>query len=118
MIITCRNVLAGLRKLTSNTEDLLSFLGDTYCICLSEDTNKTYDYTKYKGEINSIISQLVSDGYMEYAYNEFNFTLTQRGLHPYRFQWESFKSFLFKSVLVPILVSLVTTLLTLLVQSW
>lgn len=118
MIYTCRNVLAGLRKLTSSTEDLLSFLGNTYCICLIDDIDKTYDYTKYQGEIHSIIKQLVSDGYLEYAQNEYNFTLTQRGLHPYRFQWEACKSFLFRSILIPILVSLATTLLTLLMQEW
>lgn len=116
MISTCRNVLTGLRKLTSNTEDLLSFLGDTYCICLVDDIDKTYDYTKYQGEIHSIIKQLVSDGYLEYGYNEYNFILTQRGLHPYRFQWEACRSFLLRSILVPILVAFATTLLTLLMQ--
>lgn len=117
MISTCRHVLSGLRKLASNSEDLLCFLGDTYCICLYEDTDKTYDYTKYKGEINSIIKQLVSDGYMEYAFNEFHFTLTQRGLHPYRFQWENIKIFLLQSIFVPIVVSIATTLITLLITS-
>ena len=116
MINTCRNVLSGLRKLSSNTEDILSFLSGTYCIRLLSDTSKTYDYTKYNGEIVSIISQLVSDGYLKYSFNECNFTLTQRGLHPYRFQWESCKSFLLRSILVPILVAFATTLLTLLMQ--
>ena len=118
MIYTCRNVLRGLRKLTFNTEDVLSFLEGTFFICRFDDYSQTYDYTKYKGEINGIIKQLSFDGYLEYAYSETSFRLTQRGLHPYRFQWESCKSFLFRSILVPILVSLATTLLTLLMQEW
>ncbi len=116
MISTCRNVLKNLRKLSSNTEDILVFLGNTYCICRYDDSNSVYDYSKYKGEINSIIRQLVSDGYMAYSFNEHHFTLTQKGLHPYRFRWETTKHFLFSSILVPIAVSLATTLLTLLVQ--
>lgn len=116
MIYTCKNVLRGLRKISSNTEDLLSFWGNEPSISLVYDDSKNYDYTKYQGEIHSIIKQLVSDGYLEYAQNEYNFTLTQRGLHPYHFQWEACKSFLLRSILVPILVAFATTLLTLLMQ--
>lgn len=117
MTIQCRKVLNGLRKLSSNTEDILGYLGGTNYICLDADINKTYDYTKYKGEIKGIICQLVSDGYLKYGFNENYFTLTQRGLHPYQFQWDAFKGFLWKSILVPIFVSLVTTLLTLLLKA-
>lgn len=116
MTNSCRNVLKNLRKLSSSTEDVLAFLGDTYCICRCDDTENVYDYNEYKGEINSAIKQLVSDGYLEYSINEYHFTLTQKGLHPHQFQWDAFKSFLFTSILVPIGVSFATTLLTLLVQ--
>lgn len=116
MISTCRTVLSSLRKLSSNSECSLSFLGNTHQICLASDKSKIYDPAKYKGEINGIISQLVSDGYLEYSYSNLSFHLTQRGLHPYRFQWESCKSFLLRSILVPILVAFATTLLTLLMQ--
>ena len=117
MIQSCRKVLNELRKLSSSTESILAFLGDTYCICLYDDYTKTYDYTKYKDEITSIIKFLVSEGYLEYTINEFHFTLTQKGLHPYQFQWEIIKKFLLNSILVPIAVSLLTTLLTLLAQA-
>lgn len=111
----CRKVLNGLRELSSNTEDILVFLGNTYCICRYDDTDKTYDYAKYKGEINSVIRQLIADGYLEYSFNEYHFTLTQKGLHPHQFQWDNFKNFLWSSIVVPIFVSLATTLLTLLI---
>lgn len=116
MINTCRDVLKNLRKLSYCTEDTLGFLGNSYCICRYDDYDKVYDYGKYKGEISSIIEQLVSDGYIKYAINENTFTLTQKGLHPYRFEWEAIKHFLLTSVLVPIVVSVVTTLLTLFVE--
>ncbi len=117
MIRSCRKVLKKLRKLSSSTENILCFLGDTCCICLYTDYSKVYDYTKYKGEINSIIKQLVADGYLTYSFNEYHFTLTQRGLHPCQFRWDALKRFLLNSILVPIAVSLLTTLLTLLVQA-
>lgn len=126
MTIQCRNVLNGLRKLSSSTEDVLWFVDETYYICLDSDsdTERKYDYTKYKGEIHGIIKQLVMDGYLEYDsdddgdVNELYFALTHKGLHPYQLQWDAFKSFLFRSVLVPVIVSLATTVLTLLVEAW
>ena len=39
--------------------------------------------------------------------------LTELSLYPYEFQIERIKSFLFKSILVPIIVSFLTTLMTL-----
>ncbi len=117
MISTCRTVLSSLRKLSSNSECTLSFLGNTHQFCLASDKSKIYDPAKYKGEINGIISQLVSDGYLEYSYSNLSFHLTQRGLHPYRFQWEAVKFFLFRSILVPIIVSFATSALTLLAKA-
>lgn len=116
MIRSCRIVLKGLRTLSSNTEDALTLLGGTTEICRADDYDRTYDYAKYKGEINGILRQLESDGCL--VFSGIDFSLTQKGLHPYQFQWEAFKGFLFKSILVPVLVSLATTLITLCIQAW
>lgn len=116
MIKPCRDVLHGLQKLTNNTEDILSFLDDTTCICRFDDYSNTYDYYKYRNEIRSIISQLVKDGYLEYSSSKSQFHLTQLGLHLYQFKIEAIKRFLFTSILVPIVVSVATTVITLLVQ--
>lgn len=117
MTHSCRIVLNNLRILSDNSEDSLGFLLGTSCICLSDNISKKYDYSKYKREIRSIIRQLALDGFLSYNGSESNFTLTQRGLHPHQFQWDAFKSFLFKSILVPIGVSFVTTLFTLLMRA-
>lgn len=115
MIRPCRCVLKELRKLANNTEDVLDFLGNTTCICRTDDYDKTYDYSRYHGEIHSIIRQLIADGYLAENRGE-SFTITLHGLHPYQFQWDSLKKFLFKSVLVPIVVSFVTSLIVLFLQ--
>lgn len=115
MIRSCRAVLNGLRTLSNDSEIYLTLLRKSDSIARvghrSDDFPRTYNYTKYKGEINSILKQLESDGYLVFSGTKFS--LTQKGLHPYQFQWETLKSFLVKSVLVPILVSLATTLITL-----
>lgn len=116
MIKPCKKVLSGLRKLSSKSDAIMGFLCNTDCICLLDDTEKTYNYSKYKNEIESIIKYLCEEGYLEYSINEYRFTLTTKGLHPYRFQWESIKHFLLNSIIVPIVVSVATSLIVLLLQ--
>lgn len=117
MIKQCRYVLRGLRNLSTNTEDRFSFLDNSTCICLVKDYDQVFDYSRYQGEIHATIHQLILDGYlMPDDRNEYYFALTSKGLHPYRFQWEQIKLFLFRSVFVPIVVSVVTTLITMILQ--
>ena len=111
----CRTVLNELRKLSSHTEHTLVLYVGLHRIAL-ENTGKFFDCTKYKDEIFGIIEHLVSAGYLKYITSPNYFCLTHKGLHKYQFEWDSFKSFLFRSILVPVFVSFITTLLTLLVQ--
>lgn len=112
----CRKILSELRKLSNNSEEVLAFLGDTNCFCVANDENKTFDYSKYENEISGIIEQLVNDGYLKYGYNEYFFTITNHGLHPHRYKWELIKHFLLTSILIPIAVSVVTSIIVLLLQ--
>lgn len=113
----CREILEKLRILSGNTEQELILSDETNQIWLF-GSSISYDYSKYKAEIHSIINQLAIDGYLIFT-NEDNyiFTLTHKGLHPHRYHWESIKKFLLNSVLIPILVSITTTLLVTLIQS-
>lgn len=113
MTLQCRIVLKELQKLSDYTETELSFLGESTCICLSSNYDKIYNYSKYQNEIVGIIQQLADDGYLTYTRNNHFFTLTHKALHRHQFKWEIFKSFLIKSVLVPIFVAFITTLITL-----
>ena len=118
MIYQCSCVLRELRKLSHNTETVLCFLGDSTYICLDENENIFYDYSKYQGEVHAIINELVNTCYLTYETNEYYFCLTERGLHPYQLKWMDIKDFLFKSILVPIIVSGFTTLLTLVIKNF
>ena len=118
MFKSCRNVLSGIRSISNNTEETLCIVGDAPYICRLDDLSVFYDYSNYKNEIQSIIDQLVLDGYLKYSINQYHFSLTQKGLHPYQLKLESVKHFLFTSVLVPIFVSVATTIITLVIKGW
>ena len=75
----CRIVLKNLKKLTNNTENNISYCFDN-CSFYLDDMSQSYSYQKYENEIESIISELVETGYLQYTYdNRFNFHLTQKG---------------------------------------
>lgn len=102
MTSQCKAVLSGLKKLTNNTECNISYLSDTSCFCLDDD-NKTFSYKKYEDEIESIISALVYEGYLKYNYgNEYNFCLTQKGIHKKQFTLSAILSY-FTDKLIDIL---------------
>lgn len=93
MTSQCKAVLSELKKLTDNTECDISYLGGTTCFCL-DDQNKTYNYQKYASEIDGIISLLVKEEYLTYTINEYNFKLTQKGIHKTQFALSKFGSYL------------------------
>lgn len=119
MIKQCQYVLEGLQSLVSNSEEAIAYRDDSPCFCLYSDVSKTFDYSLYANEIHLIIHQLQADGYLLPYENDVDhsFTLTFKGLHPYRVQLEVLKVFLFKSVLVPIAVSIATSLITMAICS-
>lgn len=117
MTRNCRNVLKNLRKLSNSSENVLSFASNGPYLYRLDSPSEVYDYSVYKKEIRGIIHQLVLDGYLQYSDDQYEFVITQLGLHPYQFRWESFKKFLFKSVFIPVVVSFLTTILTLVINS-
>ena len=106
----CKDVLKQLRKISNSTDDELCFMSGNSHICLYSDGTFRYDYSEYKGEIRSIIDWLAKDGYIEYVNNKYNFVLTHKGLHPCRITWDYLKTFLFRSIAIPIVVSALTTI--------
>lgn len=116
MMKHCKKVLKELRKLSCNSDTEITFLGESTSFCLSNSYQTTYDYSKYQKEISSILNQLNNDGYIVFHSNPNDFSLTARGLHPFRFQWEIIKLFLIKSIIVPIIVSIITSLIVILLK--
>lgn len=117
MTNSCKDVLNHLRELCENDFRLLTYVSDAPCICLNDDLQKCYDYSNYAGEIGAILGELERTGYVQFDNRGIVFSLTYKGLHPYELAWEEMKTFLFRSVAVPVFVSAITTLITLWLQS-
>lgn len=110
----CKRVLNNLKLLSGNTECMLTYLGGTYLISRADNYDVAYDYSDYASEICSIIDHLVTTGHLLYVNDSHNdFRLTHKGLHPHRVSWEAVKGFLINSFITPIIVSVITTLVTL-----
>ncbi len=111
----CRFVLKQLKAFAKDTNTYMTIVSDYPSVKLTGYSNKEIDFTetKVEKELKSIIDYLIESGYLKQGYNKYTFTLTHTGLHPYEAAWQKIKSFLIKSVAVPIVVSTATTLLTL-----
>lgn len=117
MTRSCRDVLNHLRELSDNDFALLTFVSDAPCICLRDNLSKRYDYSKHEDEIGAIIQELARTKYLVCDDHCIQMRLTYKGLHPCAMTWEELKSFFFRSVAVPVVVSAITTLVTLWLQS-
>lgn len=95
----CKVILKKLKQLTNNTECEISFLGNTTLFCLSDDYNKTCDYSKYKDEIHSIVSHLASNGYLCFGSNEYCFSLTHKGVHNKQLTYVAIGKFLLHNII-------------------
>lgn len=112
MTRTCRNVLKHLRDLSENGSHVLIFsIGDN-CVYTYDDNGKYYDYTEHASEFDAIIRELARTGHLVINENEATFFLTYKGLHPYAMTWQELKTFLIRSFIVPIVVSIITTVVT------
>lgn len=73
-------------------------------------------YSKPIAEVYATVRYLDKTGYLEIAKmngQSFGIVLTEMALHPYEFTFVQIRSFLFRSIFTPIIVSIFTTLLTL-----
>lgn len=112
--IQSRDVLHHLKAISNNTDTELCLLGGSTYICPASEDNNFYDYSKYKKEINSILDELVNAGYLVYPRNNKHFfSLTAKGIHPFQGTFFKILTFLFCSIVVPIVVSILTTLFAL-----
>ena len=108
----CRSVLRGLKKLTNNTEANISYYYENSSFCL-DDFSAEYSYEKYENEIESIISYLVNENFLEYNSNKINFHLTQKGIHSRFLCSLDLVLFFIKELALPIIVAFITTMITL-----
>lgn len=112
----CKYVLKHLKKLACNSDMLLSFLGNTTYICRFDDESTIFDYSKYEAEIDSIIQSLIDNGYLVQGFNQYHFHLTQKAIHHTQYSMEKIIKFLICSIVVPMAVSLATSIIVLYIQ--
>lgn len=113
MTRSCKDVLKHLRDISENTSAALLYVYGETRICSYIGTEKKYyDYSRYDGEFDAIIAELIKGGYLELLNDHYSIALTYKGLHPYKIAWEDLKSFLVRSIAVPIVVSAITTVIT------
>lgn len=112
MTIQCNKVLRGLRRLTNKSETpfLPSYYKDSFS--LINDADSIYECPQFKSEFDTILKSLEENGYIEQAYGNF-YSLTQKGLHPYQITFENVIHIFFTSILCPIIVAFITSLITL-----
>lgn len=105
---SCKKVLNCLIKLNTNNIEI----------------NGTKTFNEYLPnyilqDLDLILEYLYSNGYLTYQYFDddiYSVTLTYKGLAYKSFNLEEFKLFISKSIIVPIIISIATTLLTMWLQ--
>ena len=113
MIYPNRKILKRIRSLSDGKSvRILTIRG----ALVNPETNQVVDCTNdYGCQLSALLNGLVRDGYLTQL-DKYHVSLTDKGLHPYAQTWENVKHFLFTSVLVPIVVSVATSLAVLWLQ--
>ncbi len=111
MSIQCFCLLWNLKKLSNNSDETMCLIDGHTQICLLHDLSKYYDYQKYEREINAILSALSDKKCICFESNKCYFHMTHYGIHPIQFFIEEAIHFMVRSILVPIIVSIITTII-------
>lgn len=102
-------------KLTNKTEQVFYYDDFHRSICLYGNSSIRQPCKELSVEVNSIENSLVDNGYLTLdpaeGLNDRNYRLTHKGIHYFQFSLNVLFSFLFKSILVPIIVAFITALL-------
>lgn len=106
----CRYALSQIRKFTNNTASEIDFIYENNAIYMIHQPQHEIVIPKYKNEFIVLIPVLLEKGYL--IKTKFGYQLTHKGMHPYGVGWETLKSFLIKSILVPVVVAFLTAALT------
>ena len=111
----CKHVLKGLLKLSDNSTFPLVYNTSMARFHRFDKAEPYFDVTRYIGEIDTIMMLLFDEGYLVRPFEEDKFTcsLTQKALHWKYLAAIRIRDFLISSILVPILVSFLTTIVTL-----
>ena len=106
----CKYVLKKIKLLTGKTSREVGYENDKNIIYELKKPNEKLELAKYHGELNTLISSLIDNGHL--TTTRFGIQLTHKGIHPFRVSFEEVKRFLFKSVIIPIIISVLASLAT------
>ena len=109
---TTKKLLNGFKALTGNTGKLFGYDPYRNCFRLIDSKDSEYDCSWCSDAIEPHLKKMAElDFITEKGRNTYQ--LGFRGLHPYYVRWEIFRDFMLKSVVTPIIVAFITSLLTL-----
>ncbi len=113
MIWSNRTILNRIRTLSNGQSvSILTLQGRL----VNVENNITIDcHNDYGKELSACLYGLVRDGYL-IQIDEYHVALTDKGLHPHYQTFEDVKQFLIRSVAIPIVVSVATSLIILWLQ--
>lgn len=116
MTIQEQNLLKSINKLTHSSEKPFFFDPHDSSLHLVECFSDSLSCCDLSKEINGVIQSLQSKGYLSvvpsYGLDSNHYCLTHKGIHYLQFTAEALAEFLFKSVLIPVIVSLITAIIT------
>lgn len=112
-----KTVLNGIKQMTDNQDYPFSY-SDTYAdgenSLYCPDTNKTYDYTRYAGQIEATVEHLMLEGFLtvDSGHRIPQYRLTYKGMHYGQLNAYSAADFTLRNIVVPIIVAAITAFLT------
>lgn len=99
-----------IRILSEDASYEIAFDPTTNCIFRTDNEDLSFQFSEDSSRVLAGLERLRQQGYIESTINSFFFCLTFKGMHPWEVGLEETKSFFMRSILTPIIVSIITTL--------
>ena len=105
-----KKIYKQIRKLSEGSSYEIAFDPTTNYIFRTDNEDLSFHFVEDPSHVSAGLERLMQQGYIESTRNVFHFCLTFKGMHPWEVGLEETKSFFMKSILTPIIVSIITTL--------
>lgn len=110
-----KHIYKQIRKISNSSSPELAWDPDNNLIFQIDNEAFCFMPREDVDSVAIILNRLAEQEYIYFTESEYYFRLTFKGLHQYQVRWENSKSFLFRSIVVPIFVAFATALITSLV---
>lgn len=105
----CRCILKECKKLCAPSDYI--FGRNIHGQLCDLEVNNTFDINHYCNDSLAIFDYLIANGYIKEIEKDDLYQITYKGLHPVAFAYDEIRGILLKSIVAPILVSIITTLI-------